>query len=86
VEEISLGPNSAPHGVIVGPDGAAWITDGGQNAIVRVDPKSHAVRVFPLGKDVEYTNLNTTHVRREAASGSPARAGTTAASCPTPTT
>ena len=59
VEEIPLGPNSAPHGVIVGPDGAAWITDGGQNAIVRVDPKSHAVRVWPLGKDVEYTNLNT---------------------------
>jgi len=59
VEEISLGPNSAPHGVIVGPDGAAWITDGGQNAIVRVDPKSRAVRVFPLGKDVEYANLNT---------------------------
>ena len=59
VEEIPLGPNSAPHGVIVGPDGAAWITDGGQNAIVRVDPKTRAVRVWPLGKDVEYANLNT---------------------------
>ena len=51
VDEIPLGPNSAPHGVIVGPDGAAWITDGGQNAIVRVDPKTRAVRVWPLGKD-----------------------------------
>ena len=59
VEEIPLGPNSAPHGVIVGPDGAAWITDGGQNAIVRVDPKTRAVRVFPLGKDAENANLNT---------------------------
>ena len=59
VDEVPLGAKSAPHGVIVGPDGAAWITDGGQNAIVRVDPKSHAVRVWPLGKDVEYTNLNT---------------------------
>src|SRR5205814_3990302 len=58
-EEIPLGAGSAPHGVIVGPDGAPWITDGGQNAIVRVDPKSHAVRVWPLGKDVENTNLNT---------------------------
>ena len=38
VEEMELGPRSAPHGVIVGPDGAPWITDGGQNAIVRVDP------------------------------------------------
>ena len=44
VEEIALGANSAPHGVVVGPDGAPWITDGGQNAIVRVDPVTHAVR------------------------------------------
>jgi virginiamycin B lyase len=58
-EEIPLGPDSAPHGVVVGPDGAPWITDGGQNAIVRVDPKSHAVRVWPLGSDVPNVNLNT---------------------------
>jgi len=58
-EEISLGANSAPHGVVVGPDGAAWVTDGGQNAIVRVDAKTHAVRVWPLPKDAEYANLNT---------------------------
>src|SRR5262245_25213735 len=37
LEEIPLGKGSAPHGVVVGPDGAAWVTDGGQNAIVRVD-------------------------------------------------
>ncbi len=36
-----LGAGSAPHGVIVGPDGAAWITDGGLNAIVRVDAATH---------------------------------------------
>ena len=58
-EEISLGPNSAPHGVIVGPDGAPWITDGGQNAIVRVDPESHEVLVFPLPADRPNANLNT---------------------------
>jgi virginiamycin B lyase len=58
-EEIALGPRSAPHGVIVGPDGAAWITDGGQNAIVRYDPKTRAVRVWPLPDDTGYTNLNT---------------------------
>src|SRR5436189_47121 len=40
IREIPLGPRSAPHGVIVGPDGAPWITDGGQNAIVRVEPTS----------------------------------------------
>ena len=58
-EEIPLGRNSAPHGVVVGPDGAPWITDGGQNAIVRVDPATKAVRVFPLPADTEYANLNT---------------------------
>jgi virginiamycin B lyase len=59
VEEIPLGRNSAPHGVVVGPDGAPWITDGGQNAIVRVDPATRALRVWPLPADVEYANLNT---------------------------
>src|SRR3954470_6270320 len=48
VEEIALGSGSAPHGVIVGPDGNAWVTDGGQNAIVRVDGRTHAVRKWPL--------------------------------------
>ncbi len=58
-EEIPLGTRSAPHGVIVGPDGAPWITDGGQNAIVRVDPKTHAVKVWPLPSDAAHANLNT---------------------------
>jgi virginiamycin B lyase len=56
---IALGMGSAPHGVIVGPDGAPWITDGGLNAIVRVNPQTEEVRVFPLPKDTGYTNLNT---------------------------
>ena len=55
----SLGGDSAPHGVIVGPDGAPWITDGGQNAIVRVDPKTRAVKVYPLPEARGYVNLNT---------------------------
>ena len=46
---IPLGQGSAPHGVIVGPDGAPWITDGGLNAIVRVDQKLRKSRysLFP---------------------------------------
>jgi len=59
VEEVALGAGSAPHGVIVGPDGAPWITDGGQNAIVRVDPKTREVRRWPLPRDESYANLNT---------------------------
>jgi virginiamycin B lyase len=58
-DEVALGPRSAPHGVIVGPDGAAWVTDGGQNAIVRVDPRTRAVRLWTLPADTGYANLNT---------------------------
>lgn len=35
-ELIPLGSGSSPHGVVQGPDKAAWITDSGQNAMVRV--------------------------------------------------
>ncbi len=56
---IALGQGSAPHGVIVGPDEAAWITDGGLNAIVRVDPKTQNVTLFPLPENIGYANLNT---------------------------
>ena len=58
-ELISLGPGSAPHGVIQGPDKAAWITDGGQQAIVRVGWPDRAIRLFPLPQRTPYANLNT---------------------------
>jgi len=56
---IFLGEGSAPHGVIAGPDGAAWITDGGLNAIVRVDPFTENVTIYSLPQGVGYANLNT---------------------------
>lgn len=59
VEEVKLGSGSAPHGVIVGPDGAAWITDGGLNAIVRVDSATRAVRTWTLPDEASGANLNT---------------------------
>jgi len=59
VEFVPLGPGSSPHGVIAGADGAPWLTDGGQNAIVRVDPKTRAVKAWKLPSDWGYTNLNT---------------------------
>ena len=55
---IALGNASSPHAVIVGPDKAAWITDGGQNAIVRVGWPDRRVRVYPLPQGA-YANLNT---------------------------
>ncbi|SRR5690606_17678362 len=58
VETVPLGANSSPHGVILGPQGGAWLTDGGQNAIVRVDPKTRAVKLWRLPTD-RYANLNT---------------------------
>ncbi|MDB5843795.1 MAG: Twin-arginine translocation pathway signal [Polaromonas sp.] len=58
-ERVALGPDSSPHGVIQGPDQAAWITDSGQNAIVRVGWPDRAVRRFALPSGTPYANLNT---------------------------
>jgi virginiamycin B lyase len=57
IEAIPLGAGSAPHGVIVGPDGAPWVTDGGLNAIVTVDSETFALSRYPVpGANA---NLNT---------------------------
>jgi virginiamycin B lyase len=56
---IPLGENAAPHGVVTDRSGAAWITEGGQNAIVRIDPVSHKVDLFRLPADKARANLNT---------------------------
>lgn len=57
--ELDLGKGSAPHGVIVGPDRAAWVTDGGQNAILRIDAQTHAITRFVLPASAPDANLNT---------------------------
>jgi virginiamycin B lyase len=44
-------------GVIIEPDGAPWITDGGLSAIVHVDPLTEKVRVFSLPAGSNYANL-----------------------------
>ena len=58
-ELIKLGMNSSPHGVIQGPDKAAWLTDGGSQAIVRVSWPAREIRSFPLPDGTPYANLNT---------------------------
>jgi hypothetical protein len=67
---IPLGYGSAPYGVIVGPDGAPWVTDSGLNTIVRVDPATHQVRGFPLPSAGGYANLNVASVGLRASAGS----------------
>ncbi len=56
---ISLGAGSRPHGVVIDDRGAAWVTDGGLNAIVRVEPGSDEITVYPLPADRPNANLNT---------------------------
>jgi virginiamycin B lyase len=58
-ELIALGPGASPHGVIQGPDKAAWLTDGGQQAIARVGWPERQVRLFKLPEGTPYANLNT---------------------------
>ena len=58
-ELIDLGGNSSPHGVIQGPDKAAWLTDGGAQAIVRVGWPDRSVKSYPLPEGTPYANLNT---------------------------
>ncbi len=56
---VSLGEKAAPHGVVPGPDGAMWVTEGGQNAIARVEPHTDAVTLIPLPAEFADANLNT---------------------------
>ena len=66
---IDLGSGSAPHGVIVGPDAAPWITDGGLNAIVRVDPATEEITIFSLPEKHANANLNTATLIKRASYG-----------------
>ena len=56
---MRLGDGAAPHGVVFGPDDALWVTEGGQNAIARVDPRDFRVQLWRLPADKANANLNT---------------------------
>src|SRR4051812_23086515 len=58
-ELIALGAGSAPHGVIQGPDKTAWITDGGQQAIVRVGWPDRTGKGFDFPAKTQTANLIT---------------------------
>jgi virginiamycin B lyase len=51
--------SSAPHGIILGPDGGLWITDKLLKGIVRVDPKTEEIKAFPIPENITNNNLNT---------------------------
>ena len=78
--QISLGKGSAPHGVIVGPDRAAWITDGGQNAIARFDPATKAVKLFRCRRNFPTPTSTRRPSTARACSGSPDRTASMAGS------
>src|SRR4051812_40952202 len=59
IRSLHLGQGAAPHNVIRGPDGAAWVTEGGQNAIARVDAGDHKLRLWRLPERFANANLNT---------------------------
>ena len=47
-ERIEIDAGTHPHNVIIGPDGAAWYS-GNQNGLIgRVDPRTHAIRTYPM--------------------------------------
>ena len=50
---------SAPHGIIIGPDGGLWITDEFLKGIVRVDPKTEEIKLFPIPANITNNKLNT---------------------------
>ena len=51
--------------MIVGPDGHAWLTEGGQNAIARVDANTKAVKLFPLPKEFPQRQSQYARLRRQ---------------------
>jgi virginiamycin B lyase len=59
IQHVKLGEGSAPHGVIIGPDGAEWVTDGGLNAIVRVSADGSSITRFPLPAARTQNDLNS---------------------------
>src|SRR6058998_2495125 len=54
----ALSPPSVTHG-------APWVTDGGLNALVRVDPRSDEVTRFPLPAGTANISMNTAAFGRD---------------------
>jgi virginiamycin B lyase len=70
---------SFPHGVILDADGAPWVTDAGLHAMVRVDPKTEEVKVYPLPENItkkfKRSQLNTPTIDKDGMVWFTGRAG-----------
>jgi len=75
VDMVPLGARSSPHGVILDGEGNPWLTDGGQNAIVRVDAKTRAVKAGRCPKAPATRISIRRSSTRPASTGLPAKAG-----------
>jgi virginiamycin B lyase len=62
------------------------VTDGGLNALVRVDPETEAVQVFPLPEGSGYANLNTASFDRNGVLWFTGQSGVYGRLDPTPAT
>jgi hypothetical protein len=78
------GPSAAPHGMIVGPDGAACVTEGGQNVSARVDPATRAVRCSRCRRNGATPTSTQPALIARACSGLPGRTASMAGSIPKP--
>ena len=59
VSTLPLGEKSGPSGLVTDKSANAWIADGGQNAILRVNAKTNEITTFPMPQDLGRVNLNT---------------------------
>lgn len=62
---VDLGENRRPHGILVGPDGAVWLTAEGSGSVLRLDPVSLEItKVFKTGEDVTHMIVLTPDGKR----------------------
>lgn len=62
---IELGQGSVPRSLLYGADGALWLTDAGQNAILRVEAASGRIDAFNLPAERPHADLDAAVLRNE---------------------
>lgn len=65
VKVTELGQGAAPRSLLLGPDGALWLTDAGRNAILRVEPATGKIDEFKLPAERPRADLDAAVFRDE---------------------